>query len=78
MATTCPSSLQPRPCSLSDQSTLELGQGSKDMEDQLAAAGGRVDTLSQALEPRALCFQGLDGLDQMLERPPQPIQSPDD
>ncbi len=47
------------------------------MENKLAGACGRVDVLLEAFKTDALRFQSYDGVDQMPERSPQPIQAPD-
>jgi hypothetical protein len=38
---------------LADEVALELGQGGKDMEDELAARGGGIDRILQAAEADA-------------------------
>lgn len=48
------------------------------MEDELAAAGRGVDALLKALEAHAFVHQVTHRLDEMWQRPPQPIQLPDD
>ena len=48
------------------------------MEDQPAAAGGRVDRLGEGPEPDLAGLQLVDGLDQVLEAPAQPVEPPDD
>ena len=63
---------------LADQVSLELGQGPEDVEDELPAAGGRVDRLLQAAEADLPRLEGGDRLDQVLERAPQPVELPDD
>jgi hypothetical protein len=72
-----PGRLQPRLRPLSNQRPLELRQRRKEMKHKLAAAGGRVYALRHARKPHAHGFQPLDDLDEMLQRPPQPIQPPD-
>ena len=62
----------------SDNFPLELGQGPKDMEDELAARGRGVDVLLQAFETDILLAQVRDGGYELLERAPEPIQPPDD
>jgi hypothetical protein len=75
----------PRPCGLearsgplADQVPLELGQGTEDMEDELAAAGGRVDRLLQAAEADLVRLEGGDRLNEVLERASEAIELPDD
>ncbi len=52
---------------LPDQVAFELGQGAKDMEDELPAGGGRVDLLGQALEADPPLRERRDHLDQMFQ-----------
>ncbi len=40
---------------LPDEVSLELRQGAKDVEDELAATGDGVDVLGQALETKRRC-----------------------
>ena len=61
-----------------DEVAFELGQGGKDVEDQLAAGGGGVDRLLQAPEPDPAISQPSDRVDQMAQRPPKGVQLPDD
>lgn len=80
--TTEPTSGSSRPQSrmrpLLDQVALELRQRTKDMEDELAAGGGGIDLLGETFEANSPPLQLGDGLDQVLERAAQPIESPDD
>ncbi len=62
---------------LSNQAALELSQRSEDLEYQPAARGRGVNRLLQAPEPNSSILESLNCLDQVLERPPQAIQSPD-
>ncbi len=48
-----------------DERTLELGQRSKDVKHQLAARGGGVDALLQALETYTPLLETGRDLDQM-------------
>jgi hypothetical protein len=52
---------------LPDEIVLEFGQGPKDMEDELAAGTGRIDLLSEALEPDAALLEQSHRLNQVLE-----------
>src|SRR5262245_7802173 len=61
--------VEPGPGPLADEVPLELGQGGEDVEDQLAAAGGRVDALPEALEPDPPLPEGGERLDEVAERP---------
>jgi hypothetical protein len=63
---------------LADQVPLELRQRAEDVEDELAAAGRRIDRLPDAAEADLLGLQGGDRLDQVLERAAQAIELPDD
>src|SRR5512135_3022110 len=62
---------------LTDQVPLELRQRAEDVEDELAAAGCRVDRLLQALKADLPCLQGGNRLDQVLERAAQAVELPD-
>jgi hypothetical protein len=56
---------QPSAGAFADQVAFELGQGGKDVEDELATGGGGVDRLLEAAEPDAALSQAGDGVDQM-------------
>jgi hypothetical protein len=59
--------VEPGPGPLADEIPLELGQGGKDMEDQLAAAGGRVDALPEAPGSDPALPESGDRLDEVSE-----------
>jgi hypothetical protein len=61
-----------------DQIALELGQGPKDMKDELAPEGGRIDLLGETLEPDPPLRQLGYHFDQVLEGSAQAIKAPDD
>jgi hypothetical protein len=63
----CSGRLEPGPGPLADEIPLELGQGGKDMEDQLAAAGGRVEALPEAPESDPAIPESGDRLDEVSE-----------
>ncbi len=69
--------LKAGPGSLTDQVSFKRGQGAEDMEAQFAAVGGGVQPFLQAREAYISVFQLFHYLDQVLERPAQPIQPPD-
>jgi hypothetical protein len=69
---------QPRGGAFADQVAFELGQGGKDVEDELAAGGTGVDRFLKAAEPDAAVGQAGDGVDEVPERPAQPVELPDD
>ena len=73
-----PRSRQPRPNSLGDPCSLELGDRGQDVHLQFAGWSGRVDALLQADEGHAEGLQLVQQRDQMAEIPAQPIQSPAD
>jgi hypothetical protein len=75
---TCPGGVEPDPGPLADEVPLELGQGGEDVEDELAAAGRRVDALPEAAEPDTPVAEGSEGLDQVAERPAEAVELPDD
>jgi hypothetical protein len=64
--------------SLPDEVPFKLRQRPEDVEHQLAAAGGGVDLLLQALEVDALTLEVPDRLDEVLKGSAKPIQPPDD
>ena len=53
---------------------LELHNGSKDMEQQLACGGGCIDPLLQADQIDLSAFEVLDGFQQFLERSSKSIK----
>src|SRR5262245_44913753 len=63
--------------SVSNQRNLELGERRKDVEHELAAGRRRVDRLSEAAELDATLLENVHGLDELLNRSRQAIQSPD-
>src|SRR3954451_19392487 len=56
---------------------VSLGQCPEDVEDELPAAGRRVDGLPQAPEAHAAVAQIGDRLDEMLETAAEPVEIPD-
>ena len=60
---------------LDDELADELRQRGEDVEDQPAAGGGGVQGLVQALEPDTMPAQRADDLDQVGQRPGQPVQA---
>ncbi len=68
---------KPRPRPLLDECALELGQGPEEMQDQLPVRMGGVDAFLKTLQAHTLRLEVLDLGDQILHRPPQPVQSPD-
>ena len=58
---------QPAFCALGNQPTLELRNGSKDMEHQPARSGGCIDSLFQVDQIDLSAFEVLDGFQQFLE-----------
>jgi hypothetical protein len=63
----CSGRVEPGPGPLADEVPLELGQGGKDMEDQLAAAGGGVDALPEAPESDPSLPESGERLDEVAE-----------
>jgi hypothetical protein len=57
---------------------LELGQSTKDVEDELATWGSRVDLLAEALKADPPLGRRGDHFDQVLERAAQGIERPYD
>src|SRR5512143_656753 len=64
-----PGRVEPGPGPLADDVPLELGQGREDVEDQLPAAGRRVDALLEAAKADAPAAEFGEGFDQVAERP---------
>jgi len=58
------------------RTTNEPCQGGDHVEGQLPAGGGGVDRLLQAAEPDPALGQARDGVDQVPQRPAQPVQLP--
>ena len=58
---------QPGAGPFADVVAFELGQGGKDMEDELAARGGGIDRFLEASEPDPALRQAGDGVDQVPE-----------
>jgi hypothetical protein len=69
---------QPGGGAFADEVAFELGQGGKDVEDELATGGGGVDRLLQTPEPDPPVGQPGDGVDQVPEGAAEPVQLPDD
>lgn len=69
---------QSGPCPLADQLALELGESTEDMEDEFSAAGRGVNLLGQAPEADPPLRERVHQLDQVRERPSEPVKSPDD
>ena len=67
-----------QPClgPLPNQVSLKLGQRRKEVEDQPAARGGRVELLLEATKASPALVQRLDRLNQVRQRSSQPIQLP--
>jgi hypothetical protein len=77
-ATPGPGGRQPGGGAFADEVAFELGQGAKDVEDELAAGGGGVDRLLQTAEPDATVGESGDGVDQMPEGAAEAVEFPDD
>ena len=73
-----PGRVEPGPGPLADDVPLELGQGGEDVEDQLAAAGRRVDALLEAPEADLPFLELPDGLDEVPDAAAQAVELPDD
>jgi len=68
---------QAGPGALADQVALELGQRGEDVEDEASAARGRVDALLEAPEADVALGQRRDGIDQVAQRSPESVKTPD-
>jgi hypothetical protein len=71
-----PGRLQPGLRPLADQVPLEFRQRTEDVKHQLTARRRRVDGLGDAVETDALPFQLGQQLDQVPQRPTQPVEPP--
>lgn len=72
-----------RPCcrqashgALADQLPLEFSQRPENTEHELAPGGRRVDALGERPEPDLLRLEIIDQGEEVLERPPEPVQTP--
>ena len=54
-------------CTLLDDVSLKLGQGSEDVEDQFSSGCGGVDAFGDALEANVPVVEAGDRLDEVLE-----------
>ncbi len=70
--------VQPGLHPFADQVPLELGQGGKEMEDELAGRRGRVEAFLQRDKVDAARLQPRHLLHQVLEIAAQPVQAPHD
>src|SRR5581483_3729022 len=71
-----PSRSEPGLSPLADEFPFEFRQGAEYMEDQLAAAGGRVHAFAEALKTNFAGGESIDGLDEMLQGTAEPVQLP--
>jgi hypothetical protein len=78
VAAPSPGGGQPGGGAFADEVAFELGQGGKDVGNELAAGGGGVDRLLQAAKPDAALGQASDGVDEVSEGPAEPVGFPDD
>ena len=72
-----PRRVQPGLGALAHQVALELGQGAEHVKHQLAAAGTGIDLLLHAHQADAHLVELSAEQDQVVQRPPQPIEPPD-
>ena len=77
LLSTGPGRVEPGPGPLADDIPLELGQGREDVEDQLAAAGRRVDAFLEAPEADLPFLELPDGFDQVPDAAAQAVELPD-
>jgi len=70
----CPRCCQPGIRPFADRVTLKRRERPKDGKHRLAARRGRFDGFGDALEPDPMALQLAHQLDQVLERPPQPVE----
>ena len=72
---------KPRHGALGDQFALELGERGEDAERQAPVGGRRIDLRTgtgQYLQPHAPGAQVLDGVDQVTQIAPEPVEFPED
>src|SRR5215203_1331742 len=74
VSTPRPGRLESRHRPLTDDLTLEFRQSPEDVKDETAADRGRVQTLLQAAEAHAPAFQLPNQVDELPQRPTQPIK----
>ena len=68
--------LKPRAGAFPNEPPLKLRQGAEHVKHQHALRGRRVDSLGEAAKADAAQSQFLDGLDELLHRPRQPVEFP--
>jgi hypothetical protein len=73
-----PGGSQPGGGPLTDQVAFELGQGRKDVKDELAAGSGGVDRLLETAEPDPTLGELSDGVDQVPQGAAKAVELPDD
>ena len=61
-------------CPFPNQSSFKFREGSENVEDKAAAAGGSINGLLQAFKTNALFLQQSDGFDQVPQRAAKTIQ----
>jgi len=66
------------PSTFTNEVALELGKRAKDVKDQLACTGRRVNVLGQAAEANSPFMKRRNSLDEMLQGTAEPIQPPGD
>jgi len=66
---------QPGLGALADQGPLELGRSTQDLQGELALRRGRVDRIGQRSEEGTLGLQPFDHLEEVGERPRQPVDA---
>ena len=76
-ATTCARGAQTGHGALAAEVALEFGQGGEDVELEFAAGTGGVDVLVEAAEVDFAHVEILDFGDQILERAPETVETPD-
>jgi hypothetical protein len=64
-------------CPFADQVALKLRERLEDVKHQLAARCGRINRFGDAQESDPLGLESGHQLDEVLERPPQPVEPPD-
>ncbi|MBB5510048.1 hypothetical protein HDG35_006344 [Paraburkholderia sp. JPY681] len=62
---------------LADEVALELSQGAKQVKHESTTDRRGIDALLQAAQADAGGIEPLDQVNQVLQRPPEPVQPPD-
>ena len=70
--------VEPGPCSFPDDGAFEFRQRAKEVKDQRPPGGTRVDRFGEGAQADLPTVQGCDRVEQLPQRPRQPVELPDD